>query len=104
MFTSWLLVVLIMVFLLARDVRRGEEQLKATIEDCDASEELTNWRIANPYLCISDDPWARELVIQRIVAWKYFLKTHPFVRDDGLTEFLYSLLDDHKPSSGERRR
>lgn len=91
----WTSFILGVILSLIREAKKSKEQLKATIADCDASEELTNWRIANPDICICDDSWARELVIQRIVTYKYFLKTHPFIKDNGFTEFLRSLLDDH---------
>ncbi|GEM_PF-6072055 len=96
MLTLWPFVVFVIIFLLFYDVRNGNEELKALIADCDASEKLVNWRLANPDSYIGDIPLARELVLQRIVAYKHFLKMHPFIKDDGFTEFLYSLLDDHE--------
>lgn len=102
MITLWLFVVFVTIFLLFFGVRTSNEQLKALIADCDASEKLTNWRLANPDAYIGDISLARELVLQRIVTWKNLLKTHPFIKDDGFTEFLYSLLDDHEePPRGE---
>jgi len=93
----WLIVGVGLALWAIRDLRRSNAALKALFADCDASEALFNWRLANPDYYIGDWPYARELVMRRIAAYRHFLETHSFVEDRGFTEYLFSLLDEHGP-------
>ena len=78
-------------------IRKVKEQLATTIADCEAGEVLMNWRIANPDLYIGDVAYARWLVLRKIATYRRFLEAHPYIKDKGNTDFLYSLLDEYGP-------
>ena len=65
-----------------RGYQHGVLECKVLFADCDASEALTNWRIANPDLHIGDVPHARQLVLNRIVAYERLCKVCLFVKKD----------------------
>ncbi|OGZ16479.1 MAG: hypothetical protein A3G11_02830 [Candidatus Lloydbacteria bacterium RIFCSPLOWO2_12_FULL_51_9] len=84
--------------------RRGMKELRATEEDCAASEAFWKWRIANPELHIGDIPCARKLVLRRIETYIHFMETHPYLKDNGFIAHLHSLLSDRGPPPPQKRR
>lgn len=75
------------------DTKKSKRALKATYADCDADNDLMNWKFANPSIGIGDSDYACSLVRRCIATWREFLETHPYIKDNSRTAFLYSLLD-----------
>ncbi len=72
---------------------RGEKEITATERWCDAGDRLFKWCNLNPDLRICDHAYARELVNECIEAYREFLRTHPYCRDEnGYEAWLQSLL------------
>ncbi|MBI2049048.1 MAG: hypothetical protein HYT29_01240 [Parcubacteria group bacterium] len=88
-----------------RAYKKEKAAEKALFDDCDASEALTDWRIANPNLYIGEVPYAQELVRRRIMTHFRLLETHPYIkRDDEFIRFLYSLLTERRPPPPDTRK
>ncbi len=92
-----LIVVVLLLILLVSNISKGRRQLEALIAHCDTANELVGWCMANPDLYIWDVPHAGEIVLRRIAAYRRFIETHPFIKDNGHLSFLESLLSQHEP-------
>ena len=89
------------------DWRRGNEQLKAICEDCDASRAFHAWRDANPDVAVGDSPYAQRLVLQWIEKYKRLLETHSWTKDIrflSFLDYLYELLNEKGPPPPYKRR
>lgn len=87
---TWLL---ISNFRLLRLRGLSKKALEAAEGECEASSVLLDWRFANPGIPIGLSPEGRRLTLGCIAAWQEFLETHPYIEDNGRTEFLCSLLN-----------
>ncbi len=108
MFWMLLLMVLAGTYCIARHAGRcitfQNDALKALKADCDIDARLTEWRLANPGVAIGKSPAGRQLVLERLAAWRRFLRYHPFITDEGFTEFLLNLLNDRGPENPPSKR
>ena len=76
----------------------------ATCAWCDADDALLEWRLKNPGVYIGLSTVGRTLLGQCIDAYDEFLRTHPFVSDDGYRDFLLSLMNELPPRPRKRKR
>lgn len=100
-----ILIIIFVLYLnyLRRELKKSEKAYDALFADCDAGDALVNWRLANPDIPVYKSTYARWLVMTRIKTYKSFLETHPYIKDNGFLDFLYSLLDP-PPRPKKRKR
>lgn len=86
---------------------RAQRGMRATFAECDAFDQLLEWRLANPGGYIGDVAYARRLVEVCIQTYVRFLDTHGFnphaKQHAEYLAFLRSLFDEHGPEPPRKR-
>ncbi len=78
---------------------KGNESYRAIGAVCDAAEAFYEWRFRNPgvYIGLSDE--GKSLLRQRVDAYRWYARVHPYCDCTDHMTWLLSLFDDLPPKS-----